>query len=182
MATAPRVSIEDLASFPDDGIRRYLIRGRLYEMSPVGGRHGEITTEIAALLHGFVKPTGIGRVFTGDTGFVLSRTEKTALGPDIAFVRSDRLPAEEDRDSFLDLAPDLAVEVISPSDRLTEVTEKVVEYLDSGVRLVWVVEPKKRVITAYHASGSVDFLREDDEITGGDVIPGFRASVAHFFS
>jgi Uma2 family endonuclease len=104
------------------------------------------------------------------------------LAPDVAFVRADRLPAEEEADRFARLAPDLAVEIISPSDTGPEVDEKVGLYLGAGVPLVWVVDPRRKTVRVWKGDGTDRLLSEDDELDGGEVLPGFRILVSRLFA
>jgi Uma2 family endonuclease len=101
--------------------------------------------------------------------------------PDVAFVQSDRLPPAEERDRICRFAPDLAVEVVSPTDRYVEVMEKVELYLAAGTRLVWLVEPGRRTVTVYAPGHEPHTLTDEDELDGGDVLPEFRLSVANIF-
>ena len=183
MATTTRlVTVEDVAALPDDTNRYDLIEGELYRMAAAGAKHGEATVEILTAVALFVRPQNLGRVYTPDTGFVLARHPDTLLCPDVAFVRTERLPPDEARRGFLELAPDLAVEVISPSDRAREVAAKVRLYLDAGVRLVWTVHPEARTVTVWppDAAPRTDTAAED--LDGGDVLPGFRLPVAAIFA
>ena len=102
--------------------------------------------------------------------------------PDVSFIRADRLPAEEDREGHCRIAPDLAVEVISPNDLYTDVDEKVEEYLAAGVRQVWVLNPSTRTLRVHRCDGTQNYLREQDELTGEDVVPGFRCRVGALFA
>ncbi len=120
---AAAVSAAGLAELPDDGYRYDLIRGALRRMPPAGFEHGYIAAEIGARLRTYAREQGLGPVVAAETGFVIGRDPDTVLAPDAAFVRSDRLPPPEQRKGFLELAPDLVVEVVSPSDRASEVTE-----------------------------------------------------------
>jgi Uma2 family endonuclease len=160
--------------------RCQLVRGELVMMSPAGSRHGAIAAELAALLRDFVKPRGLGVVMGAETGFQVSRDPDTVLAPDVAFVRADRirggLPA-----GFFPGAPDLAVEVLSPGDRASEVIAKVENWLGAGSLVVWVVEPKLLTITVYRSGREAAVFNPTDTLDGGDLLPGFHASVAEIF-
>jgi Uma2 family endonuclease len=182
MTTRAMMTADQLLELSATSECRYdLIRGELIEMSPAGARHGRIAATLARLVGNFVAEYGLGVVFAAETGFILTQQPDTVLGPDAAFVRSDRLPPDEEQDGYLRLAPDLAVEVISPSDRAGQVSDKVAEYLDAGVRLLWVIEPRRRIVTAYTPDRHALILREHDELDGGDVLPGFHLPVAELF-
>lgn len=181
MATTGLMTAEDLARITDDDCRYDLIRGELIRMAPAGGRHGNLAANIVGPLWAHVAQEQIGNVYIAETGFLLARDPDVVLAPDAAFVRSDRLPPEEEQDGFLPLAPDLAVEVVSPSDSSDYVTDKVMEYLDAGTSLVWVVQPRRRIVTVYTPDHIGRVLGEADELDGGDVLPGFRLPVTAIF-
>jgi Uma2 family endonuclease len=180
MATVKTTTIEDLWQIEEPG-RYDLIRGDLYQMPPVGAEHGAIESNLIIVLGGYIRARRLGQVYTGDTGFIISQDEQTWLSPDVAFVRAERLPQER-WTGFVPVPPDLAVEIVSPSDRPSLVTSKVLQYLAAGVSLVWVVEPDERTITVFARDGSRNVYRQDDEIDGGDIVPGLAASVGSLFS
>jgi Uma2 family endonuclease len=179
--TTKLMTAEELERLPDDGRRYELVRGVLVEMTPAGGWHGENSSEISWHINSFVRPRGLGRVYVSETGFVLARDPDIVRAPDVAFVASDRLPPVRDREGYLPLAPDLAVEVVSPYDRQSDVTDKLLEYLDAGTRLIWVVEPRRRTVTVWTPDRTARILAESDELDGGEVLPGFRLSIAEIF-
>jgi Uma2 family endonuclease len=177
-ASAP-MTAEELYALDDD--QRYdLLEGELLQMSPAGRRHGKVGMRIGARVNDFVEEHNLGEVYTAETGFILRRNPDTVLGPDVSFVYTERVPPE-DEEGFLNLAPDLAVEVVSPSNTVREMTAKVVAYLDAGARQVWVVEPRRRIVTVYAADGNARLLREGDTIDGGEVLPEFSLPVAEIF-
>ena len=165
-------------SFPDK--RTELVRGVLRVREPAGYLHGEIAMRLGAVIHNHVEQHALGRVFAAETGFMLRRKPDTVRAPDVAFVVSARLLDPPPR-GFAELAPDLAVEVLSPDDRPAEVLEKVAEWLRAGVRLVWVVDPARETVHVYRADGRESVLRLDDELEGEDVLPGFRLSLNRLF-
>jgi Uma2 family endonuclease len=112
--------------------------------------------------------------------YELMRGELICMAPDASFARADRL-REVDEDHFIPLAPDLAVEVISPSDRTGYTRAKVSEYLHAGVRLLWLVDPRRRMVTVHTPDGAARVLRIEDELDGGDVLPGFRLPLTDVF-
>jgi Uma2 family endonuclease len=118
-------------------------------------------------------------VATNDTGVFTERDPDTVLAPDVVYWKTERLP--ELPEGFVEVPPDLVVEVVSPGDSQSYVHRKVLHYLDHDVALVWVVDPKTRTVTVYRSRQDVRILGEAEEITGGDVLPGFSCRVAEFF-
>jgi Uma2 family endonuclease len=182
MSTEVRpATIEDVAALPDDGHRYDLIRGKLIRMSPARGRHGEISSKIDWLIGNVVWPERLGRVYTAEAGFILARGPDVLLCPDVAFVSAERLPPDTEREQFMDLPPDLAVEVLSPSETARASREKVDAYLAAGAKVVWVVDPVRRSVAVHLASGVSEILSEDDHLDGGDLLPGFNVPVTEIF-
>lgn len=179
--TQPILTAEQLLTFEDDGYRYDLIRGELHRMSPTGFEHGQVAAAIGAILRAFVHGRGLGVVVGAETGFVLARDPDVVLAPDAAYVRADRLPPKDQRHGYLTLAPDLVVEVVSPSDRQSYVTDKVMEYLDAGSPMVWVVDPRRRVVIQYQGDRTGRIIREPEPLDGGAVLPGFRVSLNEVF-
>ena len=176
------ITADDLERMELDDRRVELIGGTLVEMTPTGERHSDVGAGFVARLWLHAVPSGLGRVYGADAGFVLFADPHLVRVPDAAFVRADRLPPDAERDRFLRLAPDLVVEVVSPSDRPAAVTAKAMLWLDAGTRLVWVVDPCARTVTAYGPDRSPLVLREGDVLDGGEVLPGFRLAVADLFA
>ena len=175
------MTAEDVERLPDDDHRYVLWRGVLYRMSPPGPHHGWLASRFDRFLGNFVEEHGLGAVFV-ESGWVLERGPDTLVGPDVSFVRTERLPAGAPWERFQDLAPDLAVEIVSPSETGPSVAEKVAAYLDAGVRMVVVVRPRRRTVTVHtpeDRGGRV--LGEGDELDGGEVVPGFRLPLAELF-
>lgn len=181
MATTKLMTAEDLYQLDDDEYRYDLIRGELIRMSPANAEHGGIAAEIGGELRAHVKTNRLGKTYAAETGFILARSPDIVLAPDAAFVRADRLPPREQWSRFLELAPDLVVEVVSPSDRWTEVNEKVTEYLRYGVLLVWIVDPRLQQVTAYTLAQGPRVFTIEDQLEGGEVLPTFRMPVAEIF-
>jgi Uma2 family endonuclease len=181
MATTELMTIDDLADLSSTPGRFDLIRGELIRMSPAGARHGRIAMRIASSILTHVDDSNLGDVYAAETGFILGRDPDILLAPDVAYVRADRLPSDDEQDRFLELAPDLVVEVASPSDRLSDITDKVMEYLDAGVGLVWVVEPRRKIVNAYTPDRTSKIFTVEDELDGGDVLPRFKLPVSDIF-
>jgi Uma2 family endonuclease len=177
----PRLmTAEEFAALPEEDGRFELIRGRLVPVGQPNFEHGDVMTWLAGALSRHVREHQLGRVAGGDPFFIFERDPDTVRGPDIAFVRADRLPA--DRDRLLELVPDLTVEVRSPSDRRSKVEAKAQWYLSQGVQLVWLVEPTRRTVTVYRPEQPPRILHVGDVLDGEDVIPGFQMPVAEIFS
>lgn len=157
-------------SIPDK--RTELVRGRLVVREPPGGRHGLVVTNLVLELGTYVRDRGHGKLFSADTGFTLFRGPDTVRAPDLAFVRHERLP-DPVPVGFPELAPDLVVEVLSPRDRTGATLAKVGDWLEAGARLVWVIDPERRVARAYRPDGTESSLTEVDALDGEDVVPGF---------
>jgi Uma2 family endonuclease len=176
----PRTA-EELFRMPDDGFKHELVKGELRTMTPAGGKHGSLVIKLASLLLQHVETHTLGEVFGPDTGFKIADSPDTVRAPDVAFVRQERIPDGELTEKFWPGAPDLAVEVVSPTDTLYELDEKIEEYLASGVTLVWVVNPKKRTVTVYRPGTSPEVLGESDQLDGQPVLPAFQYPVAKLF-
>jgi len=180
MAIKTLLTADDLLQMGDVG-RAELVKGELVKMVPSGGEHGTLTMNVGALLHNFVKLRKLGRVFGAETGIFISRDPDTVRAADAAYMSNERLAQISDLTKFLDVAPDLVVEVISPSDSWSSIEEKVSEYLAAGVRLVWVFNPKTRSVHIYRPASKVRRIVEGDVLDGEDVLPGFAAPVKELF-
>jgi Uma2 family endonuclease len=175
------LTIEEFARLPEeDPYRHELIGGRLLREPRPGAQHGALVVELAAALLDFTRRQGIGRVVV-DTGFVLFEEPPTVRGPDVAFVSSARIPPEGLPGGFIRGAPDLAIEVVSPSNSLAGMQAKIADYLRAGSLSVWIVEPVTRTITTYHPDGSVRLLRDTEELLAGGILPGFRIRAVDLF-
>lgn len=172
---------EELVRMPDDDFRHELVKGELRTTTPAGSKHGSLVIRLASLLLQHVEAHELGEVLGPDTGFKIAESPDTVRAPDIAFVRQERIPAGELTEKFWQGAPDLAIEVISPTDTLYEMDEKIEEYLASGVTLVWVVNPKKRTATAYGPGASREVLGERDQLDGRPILLLFQYPVAKLF-
>ena len=156
--------------------RTELVRGVLVVREPAGSRHGLVTMNLGAELAVYVKQTGAGGVYAAETGFKLTTNPDTVRAPDIAFVARERLPAPSTT-GYPALAPDLAVEVLSPGDRPGEVLAKVADWLSAGTRLVWVLDPERRLARVYRHDGSETIVTAEGALAGEDVLPGFGCSL-----
>ena len=186
LPTLPRpLTAEEFFALPEEIRDRHeLVRGRLEELDtvPPGIRHGRVMLRVARVLMDYVEPRGLGMVVGGDAGFILERAPDTVRGPDVAFMRADRVPPDDELDGFGDLSPDLAVEVLSPRDRPGRVRAKVGDYLRTGVRLVWVVDPRARTVVVHVPDTPPRRHTAADRLDGGDVLPGFSYSVGELLA
>lgn len=175
------VTADEFMQMPDDGYRYDLVQGRLIRMSHPSPRHGLVCTELGVALHRFVKKHELGIAFANAVGFKLTSDPDTVRGPDVAFLRRERIPPSGLPDVYWPGAPDLAVEVRSKNDRWSKVMEKVDEYLRYGTQLVWVIDPKKQEVVVYRSGAKPVTLTREDDLDGGDVVPGFRFPVRRLF-
>jgi len=164
-------TIEEAARLRLDA-RWELVDGELRVLSPVGMIHAEVVTRVASRLDAFVRRKRLGKVFSGDPGFVLRRGPDTLRAPDVCFVRADRMSGRPPR-GFFDGAPDLAIEVMSPEDRWTEVARKARQFLRAGSRAVWAIDPDRKTARIYSAAGTCT-IDEDGILEEATLLPGFR--------
>ncbi len=173
-SAATLMTAEDLLRLPDDGNQYELVRGKRICMGGTPARPAIVAANIGTLINVFVRQHRLGVCGGADFGFLLASNPDTVRVPDFAFVRAERVPAAGIPDGFWQGAPDLAIEVFSPSNRFTDVLEKVYEYLAAGARLVWVVEPEARKAMVFRPGAAPPLvLGEDGVLDGEDVLPGF---------
>lgn len=178
--TGRRYTPEDLLTMPD-GDHFELVDGELVEVE-MGGTASWTAGEVHGQFRDFNKQARCGWVLPEGTSYqCFGEAEDRVRRPDTSFIRYGRLSEQRLPDGHIRIAPDLAVEVVSPNDLFIEVREKVEEYLRAGVRLVWVIEPESRTIELFRPDGSVAMLRKEQELDGEDVLPGFRCAVAALF-
>lgn len=179
--TPRMMTVEEFFALPHTAEKQELIRGELRLTPPAGGPHGVAGTNLVIALGAFVQRDRLGRVFGDGVGYVLTRIPHTVRVPDVSFVRADRLPPNGVKPGPLQLAPDLAVEVLSPSETASSLAEKLHDYTVAGTPLIWVADPERRSVTIVSAVGPVRSLYEGDMLDGGAVIPGFSCNVAEIF-
>ena len=153
----------------------------MIKIAPAGYEHGKIIGRLTGRLDAHAEANNLGDVCGAETGFTITQNPDTVRAPDIAFVSRERTPQLPLKKSYWVGVPDLAVEVLSPSDTVYEVDAKVEEWLSAGVRAVWVVNPKRRTITVYRSPNDVRTLTEMDELDGEDIVPGFSCRVGEIF-
>jgi len=181
MATIAPLTSEQFATLPSSHGRRELISGEVRMMSPSGWRHGEIVSRLHFALSRHVYTRQLGRLFGAETGFVLERNPDTVRAPDIAFIATQNLPAQDPKGAFWPAPPDLAVEVLSPSDRTGEVDEKIRAWL-GGKAEVWAVDPELETVTVYRSRTEIKAFGKDSVLDGGPLLPEFRLPIAEIFS
>ncbi len=177
--TTKNYSIEEYLRLPDDGKRYELVKGELVEMAGPSGRHGIIIFSLGGILKTFLdkNPYGVG---LSGTAFVIDAINHIARVPDLAFVTTARA-AGVNYDEAFPKPPDLAIEVMSPTDKWSQVVDKVNEYQQAGVPLVWVIDPFDKGVFVYELHKSRKALNREDELDGGEILPGFKLEVSKLF-
>jgi len=176
-------TMDEFMALPEDGKRYELVKGALVEMAPAGGEQGEIGPNLVMFLGPYVRQNKLGRVFSNEAAFTIDPVNNIARAPDVAFVAAGRLPTGALVKGAIPFPPDLAVEIISPSDVLLEVEEKVAEYLEAGVKLIWVINPRRKVVYVYRAgSNQRETLQGNADLDGEMIVPGFKIKIAELFT
>jgi len=170
---------DELAAMGDIG-RCELVEGKIVPMSPTGYEHGDYEGNFYAILRAFVQTHHLGKVLVGEVGIYTRRKPDTVRGADVLYISNERYARKQSR-NFLDVAPDLIVEVLSPHDTWSAVTQKLREYFAIGVRLVWVADSSARRVYAYRSLTDVREFTINDNLPGDDVLPGFTVPVAQLF-
>ena len=169
------MTASDFASIQDGGYKHELVAGLLVaEPFPVP-RHDRVRSRLEAALRRHVADHELGEVF-GETGYVLARDPDTVRGPDLSFMARERLVGFDDT-KFFEGAPDLAVEILSPSNRPGEMHAKVADYLAAGTRLVWLIDPERRTVTIYGELLRPKEIGDGETLDGEGVVPGFAIAV-----
>jgi len=171
---------EELLAMGDVG-NVELVKGDLIKRMPTGYKHGIVEFTIGSLLRAFVRERKLGQVLGGETGLYTRRNPDTVRGMDVAYISTQRLAQVQTR-GFLDVAPELIVEILSPTDRWMDVTAKVDEYFVAGARMVWLVNAEAQQVFVYRAPADVTILGAADTLTGANVLPGFSVPVAELLA
>jgi Uma2 family endonuclease len=177
MATKTLLTVEQFEQLPDDGTRHELDEGELIVMPSPFGQHGQIQGEMCSILRNFIRPRSLGLIFV-ETGFRLSHD--TVRGPDVSFIRAERASGLDLKKRF-ECAPDLAIEIISPSETATEIAHKVRQYLQAG-SAVWVVYPDDRTVHVFETSKNARVLEADDLLEAPALLSGFSIRVSELFT
>lgn len=179
MLDSPITTADQLFALEEPGFRHELVRGELLRMSGPNVWHGAIVMRVGGRLEAHATKHELGTAL-GETTFVLARDPDTVRIADAAFLRAGRMPAEDEPGQILG-APDLAIEVVSPSNTYVDLHRKALQWLEHGARLVWIVEPRSRTVSIHRPDHSGRVLTIADTLDGEDVVPGFRMPVAEVF-
>ncbi|HEX5000059.1 MAG TPA: Uma2 family endonuclease [Terriglobia bacterium] len=178
MTHGGKATIEDLLQMPKDGMKYELVGGEIL-VSPAGMRHSMIAARITYLIARYLEGNPIGTVYSADVG--IQFPNGNVRSPDVTFVRTAKLPGGQSPETFGELIPDLVVEVLSPQDRLTEIGRKIGEYLEYGVPLIWLVDPREKTVAVYRSLTDTERVVDGATITAEPVLPGFAVPVRSFF-
>ena len=176
------ITADELFAMPGTDKHCELVKGELRRMSPTGGEHGILTIRFSSALNNYVEENDLGIVFSAETGFKLASNPDTVRAPDVAFTRAARIPPGAFSQKFWTVAPDLAVEVLSPGNTRDEMTEEIADYLSAGVAMVVVVSPRNKTVEVHRAGKEIVTLRDADTLDGADVIPGFKLNLTRLFA
>jgi Uma2 family endonuclease len=182
--SAPAVEVMTAEAFwalPDAAVRRELVNGEVVELMPPGGKHGLVAASLSWALQGWAR-VGKHGVVGVESGFVLRREPDTVRAPDVFFVRAERVPAGGVPEAFWNQAPDLAVEIVSPSETAEEVRAKVRDYLAAGAAMVWEIHPRTREVLIHTPDNTIRALGVDATIGELPLLPGFTCAVRDLFA
>lgn len=182
MQSPPKTKLitgEELLAMGDIG-RCELIDGRIVFMSPAGGEHGFVEFNLGAELRAFVRQQQLGWVLGGETGIYIRRNPDRVRGADVVFISKEKLPNLPG--GFLEVAPELVVEIISPNDRWQDMREKLADYFSIGVEQVWVVEPASRKVLLYRSLTDIQEFAEHETLVGEGILAGFKLNVIELFA
>jgi len=175
------MTADQLLALRDDSRRHELVAGIGVSEPPASFRHGDVAAEVFTRLSGFARQAILGRVVSTGTGFLLARGPDTVRAPDVAFVSHSRIERAGAFRGYFPGAPDLAVEVLSPSERAADVHAKIGDYLAAGARLVWVIDISRQQVRVHRSLLRPVILEETAMLEGDDVLPGFSVRVARLF-
>ena len=181
LGTKP-ITAEQLLEMDAKGMRGELIRGVFCPTMSAGMKHGEIIVNLVMLLGAEIKPNRLGRLMASDSGVKVETDPDTVREPDIAYFSKERLPLDVEVLGYAEVAPELVVEVNSPSDSPRHMFDKARMWLDAGVRLVWVIWPETKMIEVHRPAQPVTTLRETDTLTGEDILPQFKVPIKDIFN
>jgi Uma2 family endonuclease len=157
-----------------------LINGRFVPMPPTGWPHARAEVKVSSRLEQFVEANGLGSVLGGEAGIIIRRGPDTVRGADVAFISNQRL-AKASPDGYLDVAPELIVEIVSPNDRWSDITAKLEDYFSVGVQMVWLVDPQRRCVSCYRGPTKLSVVGPNGTLTAEPMLPGFTLPVSDLF-
>jgi Uma2 family endonuclease len=175
------MTADELFALPGSSGPCELVRGERRMMTPAGYDHGRIENSLNYVLTHFVKQRSLGGVLTSDTGFLLTRNPDTVRCADVAFIRRERINPPDRQGPYYPGAPDLAIEIVSPTDRAGEIDEKVRDWLDHGCQVVWLVNPTWRTVTVYRSGADIKVFTETDALDEPSLLAGFSLPVREIF-
>ncbi len=186
MATvASLMTTEELLALPDDGTERWLIAGELRErpMTVRNRFHSRILVRVAKFLDNWLdeQPEPRGQVLGGEAGFRILHDPDTTVGIDVVYVPHDVAVRQNDETTLVDGVPTLAVEILSPSDKLEDINEKITTYRNAGVPLVWILDPYDRTVKVYRPDARPELFNDGQDLTAEPHLPGFRVPVRRLF-
>ena len=173
---------EDLLALADDENRYELVRGKLIMMPPASPRLGKFASRLDRALGIYVEEQELGEIYTADPGFELESDPQTIRAPDVAFGRQERIPPAGEPEGFWAIAPDLVIEIVSPTETAQMTHEKVADYLRAGTRLPWLIYPASQEAMEYRPPMEARRLTVEDDLDGGDVVPGFCYPLKKLFA
>lgn len=176
------MSAEEFAQFPDDGIVRELVKGKVVEMNLPKQRHGEVTFNIGGILRQFVRQRNLGRVSGNDSGVITSRAPDSVRGADVSFFSYNRVPHGPLDDVYAAIAPELVFEVLSSTDRIGAVLDKAAQWFQAGVIVVCLADPESESVTVLRADSAPLVLHSDDAFELPELLGDFRVPVSEFFA
>ena len=176
----PMTAVDLLAIF-NDGQRYELIDGEIRAMSPAGNTHGKIAMALGFRLAAFVQEHGLGAVYAAETGFLIQQNPDTVRAPDVAFITQKRLDEVGPVEGYWPGAPDIVAEVVSPTDRFSDVEQKALHWLRAGSQIVWIVDPAQAHVTEYRSAVDIRVLGSDERLTAPQILPGWEVKIAELF-
>ena len=175
------MSLEEYCAYHTDDRKYELLAGYVLSEPHPGTKHGRVTARLVRLIENYVEPRRLGFTLTGEAGYVLALDPPTVLIPDVSYLTLARGKDHIEATTPFPGAPDLAIEVLSPSNRPAEIRRKVMAYVAAGCPLVWIMDPKRRTVTVHAGPDASAVLWENDVLDGGRVIPGFSVKVGELF-
>ena len=183
MATTEKLlTAEEFEELPDDGKRYELIDGELRQIAPTVNWHGEVESKLVVRVGSHVEAHRLGIVSCGETLYIVRRDPDRVRAADIAFIRQERVPSLEARQHIMEVIPDLVVEILSKSDTIEEISNKIDDWLGAGVQMLWIVDPFRRTVTIYQPGCDPTILGEHGFLEGDPVVAGFRCPMADIFA